>query len=50
MTPAEYLGKLMEYFKMVAKMKNMATAKLFEDPDLATIGDTSLLVEINRRL
>lgn len=29
----------------------MATAKLFEDPDLATaIGDTSLIQELNRRL
>lgn len=40
MTPAEYLQKLLEHFKNVAKFKKMATAKLFEDPDTATaIGD-----------
>lgn len=41
MTPVEYLQRLFEHFKIVAKQKKMASSKLFEDPDLATaVGDT----------
>lgn len=34
----------------VAKQKKLATFKMFSNPDVATVGDTSILVELNRRL
>jgi hypothetical protein len=50
MTPGEYMQRLFDQFKKVAKAKNMPTYKLFENPDIATIGDTGLLIELNKRL
>lgn len=50
MTPGEYLQRLIDHFKKVAKAKNLSTSKIFEDPDLATIGDTALISELNKRL
>lgn len=50
MTPYEYMNKLFQHFRRVAKEKSLSTVKLFEDPDLATFGDVSMKMELNKRL